>query len=340
MKKLMKSLLSMALMFSVVACSSADNLQLETTEITVEYGEALSLEPKEYLAEDTSEDVLKDTKVEVFVVEDDQKAEKALETDGSDLEVGNYILSLSYNDEVEEVNVTVEDTTAPEFVDFNDTISIEQGIADVALENLFKAEDASSAEITVEGNVDFNTAGTYPVKVTAKDEYENTTEKDCSIVITEKEVDVETPNTSGGSSGGSSSSNSSSSSSNSSNTGSSNNTGNTGGSSNTGSSGSSSSGSSNTGSSGSGGSTITQPSQPEVTECQHEYSNVGSTGILTDEYPGDLAEAIYSSVPGDELFEKYIRPILEKNGGNYAVDVYPVRCEKCKQSLKYTINVY
>ena len=337
MKKLMKSLLSMTLILSVAACSSADNLQLEVTEITVEYGEALSLEPKEYLAEDTSEDILSEVTAEVFVVEGDVKAEDPIDTDGTDLEVGNYILSLSYNDEVEDVNVTVSDTTAPEFVDFNETVTFVQGES-TDLTQLFKTNDLSAVEVTVEGNVDFNTAGTYPIKVTAKDEYENATEKDCSIVITEKEVAVETPNTSGGSSGGSSSSNSSSGSSNSSTGSGSNNSSNTGGSSNTGNSGSSSSGSSNTGSSGSGGST-TPPSQPEVTECQHEYSNVGSTGILTDEYPGELAQAIFEGYyPESEYWHYYVEVGADKAGGG--VDVYPVRCEKCKQSVKYTINIY
>ena len=326
MKKLMKGLLSIALMFSVAACSSADNLQLEVTEITVEYGDTLSLEPKEYLAEDTSEDILSDTKVEVFAVEDDQKTEEALETDGTDLEVGTYVLSLSYNDEVEEVNVTVEDTTAPEFVDFNDTISIEQGTADVALENLFKAEDASSAEITVEGNVDFNTAGTYPIKVTAKDEYENATEKDCSIVITEKEVAVETPNTSGGSSGGSSSSNSSSGSSNSSTGSGSNNSSNTGGSSNTGSS----SGSSNTGSSGSGGSTTTPPSQPTahthvwVDDYGNVYAYDDELFCSTSKEAEIKGDALANQIGTPEFVEKYGYP------SNYGID--RVHCSICEQS--------
>lgn len=337
MKKLMKGLLSMALMLSVVACSSADNLQLEVTEITVEYGDPLSLDPKDYLAEDTSEDILNEVTTEVFVVEDDQKAEKALETDGSDLEVGNYILSLSYNDEVEEVNVTVEDTTAPEFVDFNDTISIEQGTADVALENLFKAEDASSAEITVEGNVDFNTAGTYPIKVTAKDEYENATEKDCSIVITEKEVAVETPNTSGGSSGGFSSSNSSAGSSNSSTGSGSNNSSNTGGASNTGGSGSG--GNSNTGSSGSGGST-TPPSQPEPTPEPHQHKFIVNS--TTTYYEGN--ELLFDN--WDDAIEKSTNIQYELNGetsqkwGNWRnITTKGVRCANGCGELWYVVEL-
>lgn len=336
MKKLMKGLLSMALMISVVACSSADNLQLEVTEITVEYGDALSLDPKDYLAEDTSEDILNEVTAEVFVVEDDVKADEPLETDGSDLEVGNYVLSLSYNDEVEDVNVTVEDTTAPEFVDFNDTISIEQGTADVTLENLFKAEDGSDFEITVEGDVDYNTVGTYTVKVVAKDEYDNSTEKDCNIVITEKEVVANTPNTSGGSSGGSSSSNSSSGSSNSSTSSGSNNSSNTGGSSNNGSSGSG--GSSNTGSSGS---TTTPPSQPEPTPEPHEHKFIVNS--TTTYYEGN--ELLFDNWNDannklNEIYEHgFEQEYIDKYGYWKNISVFGVRCANGCGELWYAVEL-
>lgn len=324
MKKLMKSLLSLSMFLAMTACSSADNLQLLLTEVTVEYGESLSLDPKEYLVEDTSEDILSDTKVEVFAVEDDKKDEDPIETDGSDLEVGNYILSLSYNDETEEVNVTVSDTTSPEFVDFNDTISIEQGTKDVTLENLFKAEDGSDFEITVEGDVDYNTVGTYTVKVVAKDEYDNSTEKDCNIVITEKEVAANTPNTSGGSSGGSSSSNSSAGSSNSSTSSGSNNSSNAGGS--TGSSGSSSSGSSNTGSS-SGGST-TPPSQPTA----HTHVWVDDWGTVIS-YNSELFfdNRKDAEVKADELANQFGSPeFVEKYGYPTNYWIKRVHCSVCE----------
>ena len=253
MKKLAFSLLSLSMVLAMTACSSpADNLQLEVTEITIEYGDALSLDPKEYLAEDTSEDILKDTKAEIFVVnEDDQKEKDPLETDGSDLEVGNYVLSLSYNDEIEDVAVTVEDTTAPEFKDFAETLSYEEGSEAVDLASLFTAEDLSDADISVEGTVDFNTVGEYKIKVTAKDQYENAVEKECTVTVTEKDVVVNTPNTSGGSgSSGNASKPSTNGGNSSTNSGSNSNT----------STGSSSSG--NTGG-GSGGSTATQtPSNP------------------------------------------------------------------------------
>lgn len=325
MKKLMKSLLSLSMFLAMTACSSADNLQLLLTEVTVEYGESLSLDPKEYLVEDTSEDILSDTKVEVFAVEDDKKDEDPIETDGSDLEVGNYILSLSYNDEVEDVNVTVSDTTAPEFVDFNETVTFVQGES-TDLTQLFKTNDLSAVEVTVEGNVDFNTAGTYPIKVTAKDEYENATEKDCSIVITEKEVAVNTPNTAGGSSGGSSSSNSSAGSSNSSTNSGSNNSSNTGGS--TGSSGSSSSGSSNTGSSGSDGSTTTPPSQPAA----HTHVWVDDWGTVIS-YNSELFfdNRKDAEVKADELANQFGSPeFVEKYGYPTNYWIKRVHCSVCE----------
>lgn len=276
MKKLMKGLLSIALMLSVVACSSADNLQLEVTEITVEYGDPLSLDPKDYLAEDTSEDILNEVTAEVFVVEDDQKAEDPIDTDGSDLEVGNYVLSLSYNEEVEDVKVTVSDTTAPEFVDFTDRVIFIQGES-TDLTQLFKTEDKSPVEVTVEGNVDFNTVGEYSVKFIATDEYENTTEKDCVIQIDEKPKEITPVKDTSGNSGSNSSSSSSNTSSNSNSSTGSNNSG---------SSGNSSSGSSNTSgnSSSSGGSTTTQPSQP--TAHTHvwvdDWGQPNTSGLIYD----------------------------------------------------------
>ena len=306
MKKKMYSILFLSIMISVTACSSADNLQLEVTEVTVEYGDALSLDPKEYLVEDTSEDILNDTKAEVFVVEDDVKADEPLDTDGTDLEVGNYILSLSYNEEVEDVNVTVSDTTAPEFVDFNDTISIEQGTEGVTLENLFKAEDASNIEIIVTGDVDYNTVGTYPIKVIAKDEYDNVTEKDCNIVITEKKA--ETPSTSGGSSnkGSSSSSGSSSKGSNSST-----------------SSNSGSNSSSNSGSGSSGGSTATQtpsnPSQYLTDRAQQAFNLINqeraNAGLPQLTWANDLTDL--ANIRAKELVEEYLNGTVHSGLNKY-----------------------
>ena len=51
MNKKMYGMLSLAILLSTAACSSADDLQLAKTEITVEYGDPLSLDPKDYLAE-------------------------------------------------------------------------------------------------------------------------------------------------------------------------------------------------------------------------------------------------------------------------------------------------
>lgn len=333
MKKLML-MLSLLFVFLASSCKPEEKLELAVSEVTIECGDVLSLNAEDYLVDGTDKEILDNVIVDVGIVNDEGKTEGPIDTDGSDLKVGSYQLSLRYNIEIKLLTVIVQDTTPPEFIDCPETVTFVQGIV-TDLTQVYDAKDFSDFEVTIEGNVDFNTIGEYKIKVIAQDEYGNATEKESTVIITA----TETSNTSEnretntyGNNTSASSGNETTTSSESSSSGSSSN-------SNLGSN--SSESSTNTGTSDNGSSSSTAPpSQPTQPECQHEYSNVGSTGILTDEYPGDLAEAIYSSVPGDELFEKYIRPILEKNSGNYAVDVYPVRCEKCKQSLKYTINVY
>lgn len=350
MKKYVAGLLTVSLL--LCGCEQKEHITLNdkyseyfdteshkaTRGIVYEYGEVPVMDAEEYLSEETSDEFLNNTSVTLHGMKDEEMIEEAIQLEDL-LDIGDYYLLITHEDESIQLILSVRDTIPPEFSNFTDKLSYEVGSETVDLATLFTAEDLSETTITVEGNVDYNTVGEYKVKVVAVDEYGNRNEKECTIMITEITKDMESTagsSSNSGSSGNSKPSTSGSTGSTSGSTSGSNSS--SSGSSNTGSS--SSSGSTGSGSTGSSGSTTTQPSQPTVTECQHEYSNVGSTGILTDEYPGDLAQAIYESLPGDELYEKYVRSILEKNGGNCAVDVYPVRCEKCKQSLKYTINVY
>ncbi|WP_294562482.1 hypothetical protein [uncultured Traorella sp.] len=189
MNKKMYGMLSLAILLSTAACSSADDLQLAKTEITVEYGDPLSLDPKDYLIEDTAEDILHGTSVKVFIAEGNNKKNEPLDTDGTGLEVGSYILSLSYKDETEDVKVNIEDTTAPEFVNFTEKVILIQGES-TDLTKLFQVKDLSAVEVTVEGEVDFDTVGKYPVTFIAKDKYENMTEKECVIQIDEKPKEI------------------------------------------------------------------------------------------------------------------------------------------------------
>lgn len=110
-------------------------------------------------------------------------------------QVGQYTLSLKWNDKEISKLLEVKDTTPPTFEDFKDKIEIEQGSEDIDLTNYFKANDLSNVKIEVEGDVEFNTAGTYEIKVKAIDEYKNTVEKVSSVIVTaiEEKEEASTP---------------------------------------------------------------------------------------------------------------------------------------------------
>lgn len=116
-------------------------------------------------------------------------------------QVGEYALTLKWNDKEISKLLEVKDTTPPTFEDFKEKIEIEQGSEDIDLTNYFKAKDLSNVKIEVTGDVDFNSAGTYEIKVIAIDEYKNTVEKVSSVIVTaveEKEeasVPITTTNT-------------------------------------------------------------------------------------------------------------------------------------------------
>ena len=334
MKKMMLTL-SLSFAFLISGCKPEEKMELAVSEVTIEYGDVLSLNAEDYLVDGTDKEILDNVIVDVGIVNDEGKTEGPIDTDGSDLKVGSYQLSLRYNIEIKLLTVTVQDTTPPEFINFTEKVTFAQGES-TDLSQLFKIEDKSPVEVTVEGDVDFNVIGEYKVKIIAKDEYDNTTEKECNIQITAKEVAVETPNTSGGSG----SSNSSSGSSNSSTNSGSNNSSNTGGSSNAGSS----SGSSNTGSSGSGGSTTTPPSQPEPTPEPHEHKFIVNS--TTTYYEGN--ELLFDNwddalAKGDEVqyyaFNHSVEEAIEKYGNWTNLTVKGVRCANGCGELWYVVEL-
>ena len=77
----------------------------------------------------------------------------------------------------------VKDTKAPVFEDFLTEIRIEQNAEDVDLKDYFKANDLSSAEITIDKqDFDIKKKGKYDISVSATDKYKNTTEKKSVVV--------------------------------------------------------------------------------------------------------------------------------------------------------------
>ena len=208
MKKF-KLLLASALMVSFLTGCSSEKMKLKTDTLTIEYGKTVSSDVKDYL--DNTDEFLKEVKIE-GIPENESETEYP--------SVGEYDLSLKYEDNVEKVKIIVKDSVAPAFKDVKDKYEVKYG--DKFNINSIKAEDLSKVDLSIVGDVDYKKAGTYKVNVVAKDESGNEAKKEISIVVKEEEKKENSSsstsssskksNTSGASSSSSSSKSSSSSS--------------------------------------------------------------------------------------------------------------------------------
>lgn len=93
-----------------------------------------------------------------------------------------------------DIEVSCIDTTAPEFTEKVDSITINKG-EELDVASKFSATDLSGeVKITVDGNVDVNTVGTQTVNVFATDESGNVAQTEVKVVINEPEKNETTGN--------------------------------------------------------------------------------------------------------------------------------------------------
>ena len=158
-------------------------------DLIFEYGEAIKLEPKTFLSNDVEENVLSSVVLTSDLMSNaekytfDKKKFTVTSKDKKYLDVGEYEVSLKYSKESKDVPFEVKDTKAPVFEDFLTEIRIEQNAEDVDLKDYFKANDLSSAEITIDKqDFDIKKKGKYDISVSATDKYKNTTEKKSVVV--------------------------------------------------------------------------------------------------------------------------------------------------------------
>lgn len=86
-----------------------------------------------------------------------------------------------------DIEISCIDTTAPEFVEKVDSITINKG-EELDITSKFNATDLSGkVKITVDGTVDVNTAGTHTVNIFATDENGNVAQTEVNIVVNEPE---------------------------------------------------------------------------------------------------------------------------------------------------------
>lgn len=211
MKKLLLSLLSLSLLFTMSACNKKDDIQENhrivlnekyseyydvekqqaTKGILIEYGNVPSLALDEYLSKD--KELLEGTMVTLHNMKEELLVEEPIEL-GDVLEIGDYYLLITDGEEKVQLLISVRDTIAPEFVKFSEKVEFQKGDK-VDLTKIFNATDLTDVVITIEGEVDFNKAGEYKVKYIATDKNGNKTEKESTVVIKENEEDLKNDQT-------------------------------------------------------------------------------------------------------------------------------------------------
>lgn len=159
----------------------------------MELGEPVYLRPETFLNANAEED-FEDYRIESCLMDDAahftfDKATKKVTTKGKEyLEAGKYEIELSKGKHTETVDFKVTDTKAPDFLSFSKKIYIEQYATNVDLAKYWKAKDLSDAVIHVEGEVDFDTAGTYIVQVIARDKFGNEKKEEAEVNIVSREA--------------------------------------------------------------------------------------------------------------------------------------------------------
>lgn len=163
-----------------IIMNNHDHLELKKDEITIEYGKTISLNPKTYLVSDTDIDVIKNAKVT-----SDSKAEKDKEYPA----VGNYTVTITYDDEQQKVKVKVKDTTKPE-VEIPETIEILQGtdLNTFDFKSLVTVTDLSQLnDPTFDySKVDVNTPAEYEVAMEISDIHKNKTKATLKVTVVPK----------------------------------------------------------------------------------------------------------------------------------------------------------
>lgn len=170
-------------------------LILKRNVITVEYGQPISTDPKDYLNlndldRKRKKDILKNIRFKSNI---NNEVETVTNPDGTISEkdkgyaaVGDYTITLSYKGEIETIKVRVKDTIAPELT-VPERVEITQGtdLAAYDFKSLMTAADLAlmSDFIFDISSVNVNLPGEYMARVSIEDANKNKTEKEFKIII-------------------------------------------------------------------------------------------------------------------------------------------------------------
>ena len=172
-----------------------DLLKLKKESINVEYGQSVSIDLNDYLdlsdlSNKEKKDVLKNTKyksnvkneLETITNQDGTISQK----DRGFAKIGDYKITLTYQNEVETIKVKVRDTVTPQ-LSGPDNIEIIQGtdLTTFDFKSLITATDlAQLNDIIIDYSaIDTNTLGEYKVKVSVEDVNKNKAKKEFNVTV-------------------------------------------------------------------------------------------------------------------------------------------------------------
>lgn len=167
------SVLSTVCIFLFSGCSM-DTLILKKSDFIVEYGEEIDKDPAVYLNTDDT-DIIKNANIDMTAENEKDKSYPA---------VGEYTVTISYKRKKKDFKVIVKDTKKPEFINFVEEIVIEEQTEDVNWEQYFNVTDLSEFKINFnKDNVNLSKAGSYILKISAIDKYNNKAEKTTKVIV-------------------------------------------------------------------------------------------------------------------------------------------------------------
>lgn len=172
-----------------------DLLKLKTESINVEYGQSVSTDLNDYLdfsdlSNKEKKDVLKNTKyksnvkneLKTITNQDGTISQK----DRGFAKIGDYKITLTYQNEVETIKVKVRDTVTPQ-LSGPDNIEIIQGtdLTTFDFKSLISATDLSQLnDVIIDYNaIDTNILGEYKVKASVEDVNKNKAEKEFKVTV-------------------------------------------------------------------------------------------------------------------------------------------------------------
>lgn len=179
-RKLFSCLLVLFCGVSLLTGCSSKSEELETVkETTVELGDPVSLKAEDYLLEKPDQEVLDEIEVDSVLKTDPAYSyngfsETVTNAGKEYLGIGDYDITLNYQNQKYPVTIHVRDTQMPEFISPAAVVTIPLGTEDYDFSRIYRTDDKDEVTLSVDGDYDVTTVGTYPVTLVAADASGNT----------------------------------------------------------------------------------------------------------------------------------------------------------------------